>query len=317
MFEKVFGMKVLELFAGISTGVLALTQLGYSLDRVVSYEIDEAPKKVAKENFPFIEHHSDVRDCNGNDFKDFDLLLGGSSCQDLSSCNRVQSGLTGDKSSIFWEYVRIWEQMGKPQFLFENVGGMKKSDKDIISAVFECEPIHINSKDFSPALRNRYYWTNIKVDVNSFSLQTENSQNLQDILTHGYTDRKKARALLASDSRPLSSPVKMMHRYQGKGFTTIIFLSKKHYIDCLEHYNKHFKGCSAVEVDAKIAIGLNVDVYTGVRYLNQVELERCMCVPNGYTSVLSRNKASHALGNGWTNSVIKQLLKNVERNKND
>jgi len=308
-------MKVLELFSGISTGVLALTQLGYPLSKVVSYEIDEAPKKVAKANFPFIEHRCNVRDCDGVEFKDFDILLGGSSCQDLSGCNRVQSGLAGDKSSIFWEYVRIWEQMGKPQFLFETVGSMKKQDKDIISSVFGCEPIPINSKDFSPALRSRYYWTNIKVDIDSFSLQTKNSQNLQDVLTCGYTDRKKARALLASDSRPLSSPVKMMHRYQGKGFTTIIFLSKKHHIDCLEHYREHLKGCSAVEIDAKMANGLNVDVYAGIRYLNQVELERCVCVPDGYTSVLSRNKASHALGNGWTNSVIKQLLKNVEWNK--
>jgi hypothetical protein len=45
-----------------------------AVDRVVSCEIEKAPKKVAKENLPFIEHHNDVRDCNENDFKDCSMF---------------------------------------------------------------------------------------------------------------------------------------------------------------------------------------------------------------------------------------------------
>jgi hypothetical protein len=301
------GLRVLELFAGISTGVLALHKLGNTFERVISYELDPIPKRVAKDNFKFIEHHSDVRDCDGTQYKDFHLLLGGSSCQDLSNANKNQAGLAGKKSSIFWEYVRVWEEMGKPPFLFENVGGMPNKDRDIISEVFGCEPIVINSKSYSPALRNRYYWTNIQQ-----SESTPVDVCLQDVLTHGYTDRTKARALLASDSRPLTSPVKMIHRYWGKGFTTVVFKSEEHWRQCKEHYDLVLKGLTARDIDSVIASGEDLSIYDGLRYLNQEELEACMTVPIGYTKCLTRNQAAKVLGNGWTTKVIEQLLQNVK-----
>lgn len=63
------------------------------------------------------------------------------------------------------------------------------------------------------------YWTNIP----NVTQPEDSGVGLQEILTSGTTDRKKARALLVSDSRPLKTPEKMLHRYYDTGFTTLVF----------------------------------------------------------------------------------------------
>ncbi len=50
------------------------------------------------------------------------------------------------------------------------------------------------------------------------------------------------------------------------------------------------------------------DVFNGVRYLNQTELERCQTVPEGYTKCLTRNEAADVLGDGWTVDVIAHIF---------
>ena len=47
------------------------------------------------------------------------------------------------------------------------------------------------------------------------------------------------------------------------------------------------------------------------RYMTQIELERCMTLPDGYTKVLNRNQAAHHIGNGWTVDVIAHIFKNM------
>ena len=105
---------------------------------------------------------------------------------------------------------------------------------------------------------------------------------LQSILVDGYTDRKKSRALLESNSRRLTTPSKMWHRYKSTGFTTIIFDHK------------------------------SLDWNKGIRYLNQTELERCQTVPDGYTSILSRDKAACLIGDGWTIDVIAHIFEGLK-----
>lgn len=269
------GLKVLSLFDGISCGRVALDKLGIECE-YHAYEIDDRAKQVSQSNYPNTQYYSDVFTCKGLNFKDFDLLIGGSPCQDLSVAMKDRQGLAGQKSSLFFEYMRIYKEMTPKYFLFENVGGMAKEDKDIISAMFGVEPIRINSSLVSPALRNRLYWTNIPNVT-----QPENKNILlQDILESGYTDRSKARALLSSDSRPLRDKQRMIHRYRKTGFTTLIFEDK----------NLTTESC---------------------RYMTQTELERCMTLPDGYTKVLSRDKAAHHIGNGWTVDVIAHIFKGL------
>lgn len=178
---------------------------------------------------------------------------------------------------------------------------MSKEDMNEISLALGVEPVRVNSKVKTGALRDRFYWTNIPF-VGDF---TDQNVLLQDILESGWTDRDKARCLLESDSRPLSTPVKMFHRHYSTGFTTPIFKSEDHYLQCVKHYEENFKGLSASEID------YDGDVYNGIRYLTKVEREKLQGVPVGYTSILTDNESAGLLGDGWTVSVVKEFFKGM------
>ena len=73
-------------------------------------------------------------------------------------------------------------------------------------------------------------------------------------------------------------------------------------------YEKNYRGMKAVDIDVATAS----EVYNGVRYLNQTELERLQTVPEGYTKSLTRNDSACLLGDGWTVDVIAQFFKNLK-----
>ena len=305
-------MNVLSLFDGMSCGRIALGRAGIKVNNYFSSEIKPHAVKVANENYPQDKTNrlGDVTKIKGSDLPIIDLLIGGSPCQDFSGANRDRTGLNGAKSSLFFEYVRLLEECSPRYFLLENVR-MKKQDQDFISSILGVQPIIINSEIVSPQLRHRLYWTNIPY---VFPL-SDAGVRLNDILVSGYSDRVKARSLLESDSRPLSTPLKMVHRYISTGFTTVIFKSIEHYLLVKAHYDDNFKGKSAknIDIDRQI-LDIDVSVYEGVRYMNKQEREACQTVPEGYTRVLTENEAACLLGDGWTVDVIAHIFKHLKLN---
>lgn len=299
---------VLSLFNGLSCGRLALDSIGIPIDNYFTSEIKESALRVTDHNYPqdIKNKLGDITKIKGFDLPTIDLLIGGSPCQDMSGANRERKGLQGRKSGLFWEYVRLLEETKPKYFLLENVR-MQKQHQDVISSVLGCEPVIINSSLVAPQLRHRLYWTNIPF----YGLPIAICANLNDYLQSGYSDRTKARALLESDSRPLSTPVKMCHRYFGTGFSTLIFLSEQHYVECKQHYTAFFKGKKAIEIDAIIAKGIDLSVYDGVRYMNNREREFCQTVPQGYTDILNQNDAASVLGDGWTVDIIAHIFRGL------
>lgn len=301
-------MNVLSLFDGMSCGRLALEKAGVSVDKYFSSEIKKHAIKVADINFPEDTPNrlGSITDIEGSKLPKIDLLIGGSPCQDFSQANKERLGDKGEKSGLFYEYVRLLDECKPKYFLLENVK-MKKEHEAIITEILGVEPIKINSSIVSPQLRNRLYWTNIpqvsdieKVDI-----------KLNDVLENGYSDRDKARALLESDSRPLSTPIKMAHRYFNTGFTTLIFKSKSHFEKVKCHFDKHFKGKSAKEID-ELSKCMDLSIYNGLRYMTPTEREACQTVPKGFTNSLTNNEAACLLGDGWTVDVIAHILKGIK-----
>lgn len=315
-------MNILSLCDGMSGGQIALEKAGIKVDKYFASEIKDIAIKVTNDNYPNTIHIGSVTEVSykdgvlytetGNFKTDIDIVMFGSPCQTFSIAIPADRriGLNDmEKSGLFYECYRVLKEVNPKYFLMENVASMRKSDRDIITSIMGVEPLMLDSKNLSPALRKRYYWTNI---VNIGKLP-EKDINLQSILTEGYTDREKARCLAVIDSRPNTTPIKMFHRYYSTGFTTLIFKSELHYIDCVQHYEKHFKGMSAKEIDQELKNKLvDISVYDGVRYMNKIELERCQTVPEGYTKCLTRNEAADVLGDGWTIDVIAHILKNIK-----
>jgi len=300
-------MNVLSLFDGMSCGRIALEKANVPVTNYYSSEIKEYAIEVANKNYPqdSINRLGDITKIKTVDLPKIDLLIGGSPCQDFSGANKERLGVEGVKSGLFFEYVRLLEETKPKYFFLENVR-MKKEHQDFVSEVLGCEPIVINSEKLAPHLRHRLYWTNIPNIEQPKDLQLE----LNDVLIDGYSDRRKARTLLESDSRPLSTPIKMCHRHFNKGFTTLIFKSKEHFDNLKEHFDKNFKGKSAKEIDVLIN-GMDLSVYEGVRYMNNREREQCQTVPEGYTDILTQNQAACILGDGWTVDVIAHIFKNI------
>ena len=286
-------MNVLSLCDGMSIAHIALDKIGMYVDKYFAAEIKPIALKVTKENYPNTIHIGDVNKVrykggilyteNGNyNVGKIDLMVFGSPCQSFSIAMKtdMRVGLEDKtRSGLFLECYRILQEVNPTWFLLENVASMKDEDRDILTEFMGVKPIRINSKLVSAALRDRYYWTNIK----GITQPEDKGITLQSILTSGYTDREKARALLVSDSRPLVDKQKMLHRY--KKFTTIVWEEKG-----------------------------NDD---SIRYLNQTELERCQTVPEGYTKCLTRNEAADVLGDAFTVDVIAHIFSYINTQQND
>ena len=302
------GLNVLSLFDGMSCGRIALERAGIEVDNYFSSEIKDYAIKVADLNYPQDEKNrlGDITKIDGFSLPKIDLLIGGSPCQDFSGANKERLGVDGVKSGLFFEYVRLLKATKPKYFLLENVR-MKKEHQDFISSIIGCEPIIINSELVAPHLRHRLYWTNIPF----IEMPEDKELKLNDDLINGFSDREKARTLLESDSRPLSTPIKMAHRYFNTGFTTLIFESREHYNLIKEHFDKYFKGKSAKEID-DLSKNMDLSFYNGLRYMNNRERECCQTVPQGYTYSLTQNEAACILGDGWTVDVIAHIFKGLK-----
>ncbi|KAM3283864.1 DNA (cytosine-5)-methyltransferase DRM2 isoform X5 [Capsicum chacoense] len=115
------GMNVLSLFSGIGGAEVALHRLGIRLNNVVSVEISEVNRNIVRSWWEQTNQRGnlidfdDVQQLNGDrleqlidSFGGFDLLIGGSPCNNLAGSNRVsRDGLEGKESSLFYDYVRI------------------------------------------------------------------------------------------------------------------------------------------------------------------------------------------------------------------
>lgn len=302
------GLTVLSLCDGMSCGHIALDRAGCKVNKYFAAEIKDIGIKVTKDNYPDTIHIGDVNKITYKDgvlhteIGDFeteiDLVIFGSPCQSFSIAMKTEHrvGLEDkEKSGLFLECHRILKEVNPAYFLMENVASMKNEDRDVISSMMGVEPIRINSEIVAPALRDRYYWTNIP------TIKPLKRKNiiLQDILTEGYTNREKGHCLVVVDCRPATTPIKMFHRYYYKGFGNLIFKSKEQFEICAKYYDEHYRGMKAKD----IPVG-ETDIFDGVRYLNRTEIERCQTIPEGYTKCLTRNETADVCGDGWTIDVI-------------
>ena len=113
---------------------------------------------------------------NGNGHQRIDLLIGGAPCQGFSFAGG-QLAFDDPRSKLFFEYVRLLEELKPRYFLLENVT-MKQEFQDIITKMLGVKPVRINSNLVSAQNRDRLYWTNIPVK----SLPENKRIYLKDIL---------------------------------------------------------------------------------------------------------------------------------------
>jgi len=306
-------MNVLSLFDGMSCGQIALKNLGIQVDNYYAAEIDKYAITIAKKNHPGMVHLGDVRDLKASDLPQIDLILAGSPCQDLSLAGKG-AGLDGEKSGLFYEFLRLLLECKPKYFLLENVR-MKKEYKDHISELLAVEPIEINSALVSAQNRNRLYWTNIPNVTQPEDLGIK----LRDIVEDGVlTDRDKSHCLDASYYK--GGGANQLRTYINK--RQVVFNDGCHQVGIADDINGHDIMKRIYSVEGKsptlnAMTGGNREPKVAVdelrwRKLTPLECERLQTVPDGYTEGVSNTQRYKMLGNGWTVKVIEHILQNIK-----
>lgn len=98
-------------------------------------EIEPFPVRVTTIRFPNMKHYGDISQMSGAAVEPVDIITFGSPCQDMSVAGK-REGLDGNRSSLFYEAIRIIKEMreatnGKyPRYIvWENVPGAFSSNK--------------------------------------------------------------------------------------------------------------------------------------------------------------------------------------------
>ncbi|XP_073529757.1 DNA (cytosine-5)-methyltransferase 3A isoform X1 [Phyllobates terribilis] len=274
--EKRKPVRVLSLFDGIATGLLVLKDLGIQIDRYIASEVCEDSITVGMVRHQGkIMYVGDVRNITRKHIQEwgpFDLVIGGSPCNDLSIVNPARKGLFEGTGRLFFEFYRLLHEArpkegdDRPFFwLFENVVAMGISDKRDISRFLESNPVMIDAREVSAAHRARYFWGNLP-GMNRPLVSTINDRlDLQDCLEHGRIAKfSKVRTITTR-----SNSIK-----QGKDQHFPVFMNEKEDI------------------------------------LWCTEMERVFGFPVHYTDVsnMSRLARQRLLGRSWSVPVIRHLF---------
>ena len=97
-----------SLFDGIGVFPLAASRCG--IRPLWASEIEKAPVSITRRHFPDMTHLGDITKLDGGAIPPVHILTFGSPCQNLSQIGR-REGLTGAKSSLFFQAIRIISEM--------------------------------------------------------------------------------------------------------------------------------------------------------------------------------------------------------------
>ncbi|XP_029690198.1 uncharacterized protein isoform X1 [Takifugu rubripes] len=270
-------IRVLSLFDGIGTGYVVLKDLGFKVETYVASEVCEDSIAVTAVNHEGkITQVGDVRFITQEHLErwgPFDLLIGGSPCNDLSIVNPIRKGLYEGTGRLFFEYYRILELL-KPSeedprpffWLFENVVFMNAHDKVNICRFLECNPVLVDAVNVSPAHRARYFWGNLPGMCRPIVASQKDKLSLQECLEVGREARVTKVRTITTNPNSLK---------QGKDVSLLPVLTSG-----------------------------REDI------LWITELERIFGFPKHYTDVrnMNRQQRQKVLGKAWSVPVIRHLF---------
>jgi DNA (cytosine-5)-methyltransferase 1 len=123
-------LTAVSLFAGVGGFDLAMERNGINV--VATVEIDKAARGVLQHRFPNNKHFDDVTKVRGDDLRaagfipERGIITGGFPCQDLSVAGK-RVGLAGERSGLFFEIVRLLDELQPKHLVLENVPGLLSS----------------------------------------------------------------------------------------------------------------------------------------------------------------------------------------------
>lgn len=310
-------MKILSLFDGISCARVALEKVGIPVEAYYASEVDKYAIQISKKNYPEIRQIGSVTTVSDMPNVKIDLLIGGSPCQDLSIAKKNRKGLDGERSGLFWEYVRVLNEIKPKYFILENVNSMPKEAKAIITEVMGVEPIMINAALVSAQNRKRLFWTNIP----NVTVPDDKGILLKDILEKTVGEKyilKSGRAQYVLN-RPISFQVTIdsdktntLRTNYGNASANETYVSLPNKSLCIDA--NYWKGASWQHYNERKVRQL-INENSVIRKLTPTECERLQSLPDGYTDGVSNTQRYKALGNAFNVDVVAHILSFIPNNK--
>ena len=320
-------MNILSLFDGISCGRLALERAGIRVDKYFASEIDKYAIQIAKKNFPDTIHIGSVTWVQYKFWRlfynqesakenwwsypiDIHMIIWGSPCQDLSIAKKWGQWLQGEKSSLFFEYVRLLKEVKPKYFLLENVASMKKADKEEITRILteiypDVQCYLINSALVSAQNRKRLYWTNIQW----VEQPDDKGMVLKDILQTDWECDIKSYCIPAS--------------YHKENTKSLVKRNKTGLMVRVWQFNSGWQGDRVYSPEWKsVSLSANgwgrgaktglYEVPPVIRKLTPIECERLQTLPDNYSEGVSNTQRYKAIWNGWTVDVIAHIFSYIK-----
>lgn len=126
-------MKVLDLFSGIGGFSLGLERAG--MQTIAFCEIEPFCRAVLAKHWPGVPSYDDVRAVTAARLGAAglvpDLICGGFPCQDISVAGKGV-GLTGERSGLWFEYLRIIDETRPRWVIIENVPALRSRGLDTV-----------------------------------------------------------------------------------------------------------------------------------------------------------------------------------------
>lgn len=302
-------------YGGFTLGVQADT-MGFS-------EIEPHAIAVLKYHYPNIKNYGDINEIT--DLPDFDLLTGGSPCQDLSVAGK-QKGLAGERSGLFFQFIRILKEKQPANFIWENVKGTLSSQDgwdfarvqiEMAEAGYAFQWQVLNAAEFGvPHSRERTYvvgYFGNECTREIFFKERSRGVYLKEI-TQGVSDAQRI-----YDSTGVARTLKALGGGQGgkTGLYTVLTPNR------LEKRQNGRRIKNNGEPMFTLTAQDRHGIYDGVRIrmLTPKECERLMGLPDDWTRYgvkpdgtqyeLSDSARYKLCGNGVVVNVIKEIIKHL------
>lgn len=306
--------KYFETFAGTGIGGMALDKLG---GECVGYsECNKFAIQNYNINFKNRKNYGDITLIKEKELPDFDVLIGGSPCTDISIMSKnwwgktKDEGLKGSESSLFYDFVRILNYKKPKYFIFENVRNLLSSNKgedfkiviEQLSLNYNIKYEVLDSKDYGlPQTRRRLYIVGQLKEYGIFEYEFPMKEELK-IKTFDLLE---------------------------KNVEDIHFVSLKLYPTVMSNGTKNYK--SKAEIDLEIAKPLTSSMHkwhragqdnyysvenhpkdkSNIRRLTPRECARLQGLPDDYKLVTSNTQLYILLGNAMSLNVVSKVAKNL------
>lgn len=308
----------------------SFTTIGFS-------EIDKYASSVLKYHWPNTKNYGDIKKINWDKVPDFDLLTGGSPCQDLSIAGK-RAGLEGERSGLFYEYMRAVREKKPKFFIWENVKGALSSNKgrdfalvlnEMAEAGYSLWWQVLNAKDFGvPQNRERIFVIGFRDGCprEIFFEPGDDRKNLKQIIpgSQGYRtyDPKGISVNIASQAGGLGAKT---------GLYAIAEATKQGYVIAKEGDSINLSVPNSKTRRGRVGHGIANTLDTGmqqhtlqdarIRRLIPTECERLMGLPDDWLKYgvyekgnkveISDSQKYKMAGNGVVINVVEELIKQL------